>query len=55
MRIASNGVTTIGMTNTVGSAEVRIGFTGNATGNGTGKLNFVNSNSYKSWQILVGG
>jgi hypothetical protein len=55
MRIASDGVTTIGMTNNIGSAEVRIGGTGNATGNGTGRLNFVNSSSYRSWQLLVGG
>jgi hypothetical protein len=55
MSIASDGVTTIGMTNNIGSAEVRIGGTGNATGNGTGKLNFVNSNSYRSWQISAGG
>lgn len=55
MRIASDGVTTIGMTNNIGSAEVRIGGTGNATGNGTGTLNFVNSNSYPSWRIQAGG
>jgi len=55
MSIASDGVTTIGMTNNIGSAEVRIGGTGNATGNGTGRLNFVNSSSYRSWQLLVGG
>jgi len=55
MFIADNGVTTIGMTNATGAADVRIGFTGDATGNGTGRLKFVNSNSYKSWQISAGG
>jgi len=55
MFIEDNGVTTIGMTNATGAADVRIGFTGDATGNGTGRLKFVNSNSYKSWQISAGG
>jgi trimeric autotransporter adhesin len=55
MRIASNGITTIGMTNLTGSAAVRIGSIGDATSNGTGKLQFVNSNSYPSWQISAGG
>jgi len=55
MFIADNGVTTIGMTNATGAADVRIGFTGDATQNGTGRLKFVNSNSYKSWQISAGG
>jgi len=55
MIIKNNGVTTIGMTNATGAADVRIGFTGDATANGTGRLKFVNSNSYKSWQISAGG
>ena len=55
MRIDSSGVTTIGMTNATGAATIRVGSVGNATGNGTGSVQFVNSNSYPSWQISAGG
>ena len=55
MRIASDGVATIGMTAATGNATVRIGSVGNASANGTGNLEFVNSSSYKSWKISAGG
>ena len=54
-RIASDGITTIGMTATTGAATVRIGSVGNASANGTGNLEFVNSSSFKSWRISAGG
>ena len=55
MRITSTGVTAIGMTNATGAATIRVSGVGNATGNGTGNIQFVNSNSYPSWQISAGG
>ena len=55
VRISETGVTTIGMTNATGSSTVRIGSVGNAGANGTGNLEFVNSNSYKSWKVSAGG
>jgi hypothetical protein len=55
VRISETGVTNIGMTATTGAATVRIGSVGNASANGTGNLEFVNSSSYKSWKISAGG
>ena len=55
LHISLTGITTLGMTNATGSATVRVANTGNATANGTGNLQFVNSSSYKSWQISAGG
>ena len=56
MRIDSTGKVGIGTTNPlytlqVGNGGVDVSIGGAPTGNGTGRLKFINSNSLKNWQI----
>jgi len=56
VRIAADGVISlVGSIYDTGPSTVRIGSVADASANGTGSLQFVNSNGHLSWQISAGG